>query len=98
MGKGTARLCLFIAGWALVCGQALAAGGEGGGAIEMVADTRHLSGIQYFIANLYNESLWLSGLFCMAGIIIVGAGLGLLMDFLMKFTGLDLGKTRKIEH
>ncbi len=98
MGKRAARLWAIIAGWTLLCGQAMAAGGEGGGAIEMVADTRHLSGIRYFIANLYNESLVLSGLFCIAGITIVGAGLGLLMDFLMKFTGLDLGKTRKIEH
>ncbi|MCX8037550.1 MAG: hypothetical protein N3D11_10995 [Candidatus Sumerlaeia bacterium] len=98
MGKMAARLWTTLAGWALLCGPAMAAGGEGGGAIEMVADTRNLSGIRYFIANLYNESLILSGLFCMAGITIVGAGLGLLMDFLMKFTGLDLGKTRKIEH
>ena len=99
MVKVGSKLWAFTLWWALLCGQAIAAGGEGGtGAMVVVADTRSLTGVRYFIGNLYNYNLWLSGLFCIAGITLLGAGLGLLMDFLMRYSGLDLGKARKREH
>lgn len=99
MAKTGSRLWSFTVFWMAACGQLAAAAGEGGtGDMVVVADTRHLTGVRFFIANLYNGDLWLFGLFCIAMITVVGVGLGFLMDFIMIFSGLDLGKSRKVEH
>jgi multisubunit Na+/H+ antiporter MnhB subunit len=83
-------------GLILVPGIALAAGG-GATEIVVVADTRHLSGFSLYIATLYNENLWLFATWSVIITTAMGAGLGLLMDAIMKRTGLDLGKTHKSE-
>jgi hypothetical protein len=74
------------------------ASGESAGELVVVADTRHLSGFSLFIARLYNENIWLFAVCAVVLTTALGAVLGLLMDFIMSRTGLDLGKTRKVEH
>jgi len=68
------------------------------GALVVVADTRHLSGFSLYLANLYNENIWMFALCSVVLTTALGATLGLVMDVIMSHTGLDLGKTHKIEH
>lgn len=58
--------------------------------IVIVADTRHLSGIQAWWANLYNEGHLEFALLTIIIIPVSGVILGTLADFLMSFIGIDL--------
>ncbi|MEW5722250.1 MAG: DVU0150 family protein [Thermodesulfobacteriota bacterium] len=82
----------------LIQEAAWAAGGGEVSELVVVADTRHLSGFSLYIANLYNENMWLFAVWCVFLTALLGAVLGFLMDFIMSRSGLDLGKTKKIEH
>ena len=76
-------LILLAPGWAF-------AAGGGAKQIVIVADSRKLSGLMAWWANLYNES---HGWFTLLTIIIVpvtGVALGMLADWVMKTIGLDL--------
>jgi len=73
------------------------AGGEKAQEIVVVADTRNLRGFNLYIAGLYNENMWLFATWAVLLTTALGVLLGLLMDFLMTRTGLDLGKTSKKE-
>jgi hypothetical protein len=76
---------------------ALAAGG-GGAPIVMVADSRKLSGILAWWANLYNESHFYFMLLTIILIPLVGVIFGLLADFVMHYIGLDLSSRDLAEH
>lgn len=69
---------------------AAAGGGEKQGKLVHVADTRALHGFNLFVANLYNTDRLLFTLFAVGLTILMGLGLGLLMDFLVAQIGLDL--------
>ncbi len=74
------------------------AGGEKATNLVVVADTRRVSGIMKYFANLYNTNTLLFAVWAVVLTVLFGALLGLLMDWLMSRTGIDL-KTRKIiEH
>jgi len=74
------------------------AGGEKAANLVIVADTRRVSGIMKYFANLYNTNTLLFALWAVVLTVLYGALLGLLMDWLVSRTGIDL-KTRKIiEH
>lgn len=67
------------------------ASGEGNVAgIVIVADTRHLSGVQAWWANLYNESHMQFALLTVLIIPLAGVILGTLADLLMRLIGIDL--------
>ena len=66
-----------------------AGGGKAEGLIH-VADTRMLSGVYLYFANLYNENLAMFAVWTVVVITALGAGLGFLMDLIMQHTGLDL--------
>lgn len=67
-----------------------AAGGGDVKSLVHVADTRNLSGIYLYFANLYNEDLFIFAIWTVVAITALGAGFGFLMDFIMSKTGLDL--------
>lgn len=72
------------------------AGGKKSKLLVHVADTRALSGVLLYFANMYNENLLMFGIWTVVVITALGSGLGFFMDFLMSRTGLDL-TSRKLE-
>lgn len=78
-------------------GLALAAG-EKAVDLVVVADTRMLSGWNAYFATLYNEDMWLFAIWAVVLTTAMGMGLGLLMDFIMKRTGIDLTSRKLVEH
>jgi len=88
---------LALAGIFVVPALVFAAGG-GGAPIVLVADTRQLTGIMLWWANLYNESHLYFTIMTVIIIPLVGLIFGLLADLFMHWIGLDL-KTRELaEH
>ena len=74
------------------------AGGGKANELVVVADTRHLSGLNLYIANLYNENMWLFAVWAVVLTSLMGVILGFLMDFIMKRTGIDLSSRKIVEH
>jgi len=77
---------------------ALAAGGGGAAPMIIVSDTRKLSGLFAWWANLYNES---HVYFTIATIIIIpviGCIFGVLADIVMAHIGIDLKSRELAEH
>jgi hypothetical protein len=92
------RWMYLVAGWVFAVFVPGLVWAEETGALVVVADTRHLAGFSLFLANLYNENIWMFAVCSVVGTTLLGGVLGLLMDFIMLRTGLDLGKTHKVEH
>jgi phage shock protein PspC (stress-responsive transcriptional regulator) len=90
-------LGLFVAVGASIPGLAWASGGAATNLV-VVADTRRVSGILQYIANVYNTDPWLFAVWAVVITAVWGAILGLLMDFIMERTGLDLRSRKIIEH
>lgn len=76
----------------------LAAGGGGGRTMVLVADTRHLHGLEAWWGNLYNEGHLLFAVATIIIIPVVGTILGVLADFVMSHLGIDLKKRTLAEH
>lgn len=74
------------------------AGGGGGAPIVMVADTRKLTGIMAWWANLYNESHLYFTIMTVILIPLIGVIFGVLADICMHFIGLDLKHRELAEH
>jgi hypothetical protein len=91
------RLAISLAALWLSAPLALAAGG-GGEAIVIVADSRKLTGIMAWWANLYNESHLYFTLLTVVLIPIIGVIFGLLADLAMHFVGIDLSSRDLAEH
>lgn len=89
---------LVIPAFLLVPHIAKAAGGEKDAPIVIVADTRHITGILAWWANLYNESHLYFALLTVAIIPIIGVIFGLIADFIMKKIGIDLKSRELAEH
>ena len=75
------------------------AGGETASVLVVVADTRRVSGgiLKYF-SNLYNTNILLFAVWAVVLTVVWGGLLGVLMDFLMARTGLDLKSRKLVEH
>jgi hypothetical protein len=92
------RFMFIITTFWLSVQTAFAAGGGDIAPIVIVADSRRLSGIMAWWANLYNESHFY---FMIATIIIiptVGVIFGVLADIVMHFIGIDLKSRELSEH
>lgn len=76
---------------------AFAAGG-GAAPIVLVADTRQLTGIMAWWANLYNESHLYFTIMTVVMIPAVGLLFGLMADMFMSWIGLDLKNRDLAEH
>ena len=70
----------------------VAASGEKLGKLVHVADTRGLSGLNLYFADLYNTNRLLFTLEAILLTIVMGVTLGFLMDKLVAMIGLDLSK------
>ena len=82
---------------ALLPGLAHAA--EGAADLVVVADTRVLSGFSLYLANLYNENVWMFAIWAVVLTALLGGFLGVSMDAIMSRVGLDLGKSGgHVEH
>jgi hypothetical protein len=75
---------------ALLPGLARAA--EGATDLVVVADTRVLKGFSLYLANLYNENVWMFAVWAVVLTALLGGTLGVSMDAIMSHVGLDLGK------
>ncbi|WAC08234.1 MAG: hypothetical protein OS130_03295 [Thermodesulfobacteriota bacterium] len=77
---------------------ASAAGGGKEAPIVIVADTRHITGLMAWWANLYNESHLYFALLTILIIPIIGVIFGLIADVVMKKIGIDLSSRELAEH
>lgn len=75
---------------ALCPGFALAAGGGEVAQIVLVADTRKLTGLMAWWANLYNESHFQFMILTIIIIPVTGVVFGVLADIIMSRIGIDL--------
>jgi hypothetical protein len=91
------RLGLILTTLWLTAQTALAAGG-GGEFIVIVADSRKLTGVMAWWANLYNESHLYFTLLTVVLIPVIGVIFGVLADFVMHFIGIDLKSRDLAEH
>jgi len=95
--KGKALLAALTTLMLLAPCAAFAAGG-GGAPIVMVADTRKLTGIMAWWANLYNESHLYFTIMTVILIPLIGVIFGVLADIVMHFIGIDLKSRDLAEH
>jgi hypothetical protein len=91
------RIILILTTLCLTAQSALAAGG-GGQPIVIVADSRKLSGVMAWWANLYNESHFYFTLLTIVLIPLIGVIFGVLADICMHFVGIDLKSRDLAEH
>ncbi len=82
----------------LVPGTALAAGGDGGAPVVIVADTRKLSGLMAWWGDLYNESHVYFTIVTIILIPLIGVIFGVLADLIMSHVGIDLKSRDLAEH
>lgn len=75
-----------------------AAGGKAS-MLVVVADTRRVSSpFTLYFLNLYNTDPIMFGVVCAIITAALGCGFGLIADFLMKRTGIDLTSRELVEH
>ncbi len=92
------RVAAAILTFCLSAVPALAGSGSSESTLVNVADTRRLPpGLSRWIADVYNESLWLYGLTVVVVMAAMGLILGLLTDRFMTLLGVDLGRTARHE-
>ena len=88
------RLAAAILTFCLSAVPALAGSGSSESTLVNVADTRGLPpGLSRWIADVYNQSLWLYGLTVVVVMAGMGLVLGLLTDRLVGMLGVHLGRT-----
>lgn len=92
----------IIGSWAmaslLIPGIAWAGGGGEVAPIVIVADSRRLSSLMAWWANLYNESHLYFMILTVVIIPLIGVMFGLVADIIMKRIGIDLKSRELAEH
>jgi len=83
--------------WVMLPGLALAGGGAASNLV-VVADTRRVTGVMHYFADLYNTNILMFAVWTVVLTAAMGCALGFLMDFFMSRTGLDLKSRKIIEH
>jgi hypothetical protein len=92
------RFSLIVTTLWLTALPALAAGGGDVQSIVIVADSRKLTGVMAWWANLYNESHLYFTLLTVILIPLIGVVFGVLADIVMHFIGIDLSSRDLAEH
>jgi len=99
MKKLWTKLVGIVVGlYVLLPAMALAAGGGPVAPLVIVADTRKLSGIMAFWANLYNESHTQFTILTVLLIPTIGVCFGVIADIVMSHIGIDLKSRELSEH
>ena len=91
-------IALTVATVWLAAQTAFAAGGGGAAPIVIVADSRKLTGVMAWWANLYNESHVYFTILTIILIPVIGTIFGLIADFVMHHIGIDLKSRELAEH
>jgi hypothetical protein len=91
-------LSLGTLGLLLLPGLASAAGGGAVAPMVIVADTRKLSGLMAWWANLYNESHLYFMILTVVLIPAIGVVFGVVADIVMSHIGIDLRSRELAEH
>lgn len=84
--------------FAVLLPQLVWAAGEKAAPLVIVADTRKLSGIMKWWADLYNESHFYFTLITVILIPVIGLIFGVLADLVMSHIGIDLKSRDLAEH
>ena len=84
------RVFAFMTAVYLLVPEPVWAGGKKAKQLVHVADTRVLSGIYLYFGNMYNENLFMFGIWTVVILTALGSGFGFLMDLIMSRTGLNL--------
>ncbi|MFH1914622.1 MAG: DVU0150 family protein [Pseudomonadota bacterium] len=93
------KIGALLSGLLALIPQLAHAAGEKADELIVVADTRVLNNsIMLYFADLYNTNILLFAVWAVVLTAIYGVFLGLLMDFIMARTGLDLSKRKIVEH
>lgn len=92
----SSRRVLTVLG-VLLPGLALA-GGEAASNIVVVADTRRVTGVMRYFADMYNSNIVMFAVWTVVLTVVLGCLLGYLMDVIMSRTGLDLKSRKIVEH
>ena len=92
------RVLCFVGGIGLCLPHLAWAAGEKATNLVVVADTRRVSGVLKYIADIYNTDPWLFAVWAVVITALWGAILGFLMDFIMERSGLDLKSRKILEH
>jgi hypothetical protein len=71
---------------------------EGANELVCVADTRVVSGVEKYFADLYNFNILMFAIWAVVLTAAYGSFLGWLMDAIMSRTGLDLRSRKIVEH
>jgi ABC-type Fe3+ transport system permease subunit len=75
------------------------ASGEKADMLVVVADSRRVSwSVSKFFLDVYNSDPYMFGLYCAVLTAALGCVLGLITDFFMKRTGIDLTSRKIVEH
>lgn len=97
--KGIKRFWFWCLSFLLFPLSSALAGGEKASDLIVVADTRMVdSGIMKYFSDLYNTNMFLFAVWAVVLTALWGVILGLIMDFIMARTGLDLKSRKIIEH
>ncbi len=78
--------------------QWVLAGGDKATNIVVVADTRRVTGVMHYFADMYNTNIFMFAVWTVVLTAAMGCILGFFMDFIMSRTGLDLKSRKIVEH
>ena len=92
------RLGGVFAAMVLMLPQWVQASGDKATNIVVVADTRRVTGVMHYFADMYNTDIVMFAVWTVVLTAAMGCTLGFLMDFIMSRTGLDLKSRKIIEH
>lgn len=98
MKKMMSRIVGFFTMICVLVPGTLWAAGEKAADLIIVADTRMLTGILKYFADLYNTNITLFAVWAVVLTAAYGGFLGVLMDLIMARTGLDLKSRKIVEH
>ena len=88
-----------LAAACLLMPEMVVAAGEKADALIVVADSRRVSwSVSRYLIDVYNTNPFMFGVWCAIITAALGGGLGLITDFLMKRTGIDLTSRKIVEH
>jgi hypothetical protein len=99
MTRACYRLLAFFGAAFLLLPDMLLAAAEKADMLVHVADSRRVSwSVSRFFVDVYNTDPFMYGVWCVIVTLVLGAGLGLITDQIMKRTGIDLTSRKIVEH